>query len=111
MTAKSAIAPAVADPNAETFGSWADLASGLGGFVKFTAKPAKVARPKNAADFRRDVDLAIIAAADKLVTEMVPEEFRAEAARIIANQLHHLSTPALGWPAATLPKPDRSGWR
>jgi len=75
------------------------------------AGPAKPARPKSAVDYRRDVDLAIIAAAGQLVSDLVPPQHRAAVARLIANQLHHLSTPTLGWPSLTLPTPDRSEWR
>lgn len=68
-------------------------------------------RPMSARDYARNVDLAIIAAAGQIVNDLVPEPHRATVARLIANQLHHLSTPALGWPSMTLPKPDRSDWR
>lgn len=79
--------------------------------AELSSRPAKPARAKNAADFRRDVDLAIIAYAGNLVAGMVPAEFQAEVGKLVANQLHHLSTPALGWPSENLPKPDRSDWR
>lgn len=79
--------------------------------AELAARPAKPARAKNAADWRRDVDLAIIAYAGNLVAGMVPAEFQPEVGKLIANQLHHLSTPALGWPSENLPKPDRSDWR
>jgi hypothetical protein len=83
--------------------------------------PAKVAAPapapapeqakKTAADYRKEIDLLIITAAGALVTEHVPAELREQVARLIANQLHHLSTPKAGWPSAVLPKPERSDWR
>lgn len=77
------------------------------------AHPAKtrVVKPRTATDWRRDVDLAIIMAAGNLVAELVPEEHRDAVATLIANQLHHLSTPALGWPSEVLPQPARSEWR
>jgi hypothetical protein len=70
-----------------------------------------LARPKTPRDYARDVDLAIIAAAGALVNDLVPAGDRAAVARLIANQLHHLSTPTLGWPSLTLPRPDRADWR
>ena len=69
------------------------------------------AKEKTATDYRREVDLAIIQAAGNLVDEIVPAKLRKEVAVLIANQLHHLSTPKAGWPAKNLPKPDRSDWR
>jgi hypothetical protein len=77
------------------------------------AHPARTVtvKPRTATDWRRDVDLAIILAAGTLVTELVPAELQAEVAKLISNQLHHLSSPALGWPTADLPVPDRSDWR
>jgi len=79
--------------------------------AKYPAKAAPTVKPRTATDWRRDVDLAIIMAAGDLVAELVPAEHRDEVARLIANQLHHLSTPALGWPSAVLPTPARSDWR
>jgi|SRR5690348_4777572 hypothetical protein len=79
--------------------------------AKFPAKPAPAPKPRTAVDYRRDVDAAIIAKAGELVADLVPEEHRDEVSRLIANQLHHLSTPALGWPSEVLPVPDRSDWR
>lgn len=77
--------------------------------VPVTAKAAKSGE-KTASDYRREVDAALIKAAGNLVPEIVPEQFRAEVAQMISNQLHHLSTPAIGWESA-LPKPDRAGWK
>jgi len=102
MTAKTAT-PTVADVTAS-------LIADLGGLPKRTVK-ARPSKPLGAADWRRTVDLAIIIAAGDLVTELVPEKHRDEVANLIANQLHHLSTPALGWPSTVLPTPDRSDWR
>lgn len=75
------------------------------------AVPAKPAKPATARDYVKSVDLAIIIAAGEAVEEIVPEKFRAEVRQLVANQLHHLSTPKAGWPSATLPTPDRSEWR
>lgn len=77
--------------------------------AKFPAKPAPVAKPKSARDWTRDVDAAILEAAAKLVEDLVPEDKRDAVAQLVANQLHHLSTPALGW-VGTLPRPARSEW-
>lgn len=68
-------------------------------------------KAKTAADYRKEIDLAIITAAGEMVTERVPEQLREQVARLIANQLHHLSTPSGGWPTEVLPTPDRSDWR
>lgn len=68
-------------------------------------------KAKTAADYRREIDLAIITAAGELVKEQVPEELREQVARLISNQLHHMSSPANGWPTEVLPTPDRSDWR
>lgn len=76
---------------------------------KFPMRPAPAPKPKSARDWTRDVDAAILEAAAKLVEEIVPEDKRDAVAQLVANQLHHLSTPALGW-ATTLPKPARSEW-
>ena len=77
------------------------------------AETTKVEKPKEkaATDYRREVDGLIIQAAGELVKQQVPEALRAEVAKMIANQLHHLSTPKLGWPSDVLPRPDRSEWR
>lgn len=75
------------------------------------AVPAKPARPATARDYVKTVDLAVIIAAGEAVEELVPEQFRAEVRQLVANQLHHLTTPKAGWPSATLPTPDRSEWR
>lgn len=100
MSAKS-IAPVATDPTA---GLIADL-----GFAP--ARIVRPTRPRTALDYRRDVDLAIIEAAGEIIAKRVPEKHRAAVSKLIANQLHHLSTPALGWPSAVLPTPDRSDWR
>jgi hypothetical protein len=75
------------------------------------AVPAKPARPTTARDYVKSVDLAIIIAAGEAVEELVPEQFRKDVRQLVANQLHHLSTPKAGWPSTTLPTPDRSEWR
>jgi hypothetical protein len=73
---------------------------------------AQAAEPKKTAtDYRREIDLLIITAAGELVTAHVPAELRGQVARLIANQLHHMSTPKAGWPSAVLPTPERSDWR
>jgi hypothetical protein len=64
---------------------------------------------KSAADYRREIDVLIIQAAGSLVEEHVPDDLRAKVAQLIANQLHHLSTPKAGWPGI-LPKPERAEW-
>jgi len=79
--------------------------------ARYPGKAAPAAKPRTAVDYRRDVDAAIIAKAGELVSDLVPEEMRDEVARLIANQLHHLSNPTLGWPSDVLPTPDRSDWR
>lgn len=74
-------------------------------------EPAKVEQPKKTAnDYRREIDLLIIQAAGEIVSARVPAEQRDAVAQAIANQLHHLSTKKLGWPAGVLPTPDRSDW-
>jgi len=73
--------------------------------------PAPEPKPKTPADYRREIDLAIIAAAGELVKNSVPDALRPVVARLIANQLHHLSSPSGGWPTEHLPKPERSDWR
>lgn len=73
--------------------------------------PVRPAKPTTARDYVREVDLAIIIAAGDAVEATVPEKFRAEVKQLVANQLHHLSTPKAGWPSTTLPTPDRSEWR
>ena len=69
------------------------------------AVPVKPAKPVTARDYVREVDLAIIIAAGDAVEKMVPEKFQKEVRQLVANQLHHLSTPKQGWPSATLPTP------
>jgi hypothetical protein len=64
---------------------------------------------KSAADYRREIDVLIIQAAGSLVEEHVPDDLRAKVAQLIANQLHHLSTPKAGWPGI-LPLPERAEW-
>lgn len=77
--------------------------------AKFPARPAPAPKAKTARDWTRDVDAAILEAAAKLVEDLVPEDKRDAVAQLVANQLHHLSTPALGW-VGTLPRPARSEW-
>lgn len=101
VTPTPAPAPAPAPTDAE-------LAAMLGFAPAAQPKPA---RPVTAADYRRQVDLAIIMAAGDLVEKLVPEQHRAAVAAQVSNQLHHLTTPRAGWPSATLPTPDRSEWR
>jgi hypothetical protein len=64
---------------------------------------------KSAADYRREIDVLIIQAAGSLVEEHVPDDLRPKVAQLIANQLHHLSTPKAGWPGI-LPLPERAEW-
>lgn len=98
-------------PASEPIAPVADLIASLGFAPKPAAAPAKPARPLTARDYVRNVDLAIIIAAGEAVDEIVPEKFRAEVKQLVANQLHHLSTPKAGWPSTNLPTPDRSEWR
>lgn len=108
MTTKTPVASAALSV-AETTAS---LIADLGGFLPpKPVAPAKPARPLTARDYVRSVDLAVIIAAGEAVEEMVPEALRAEVRQLVANQLHHLTTPKAGWPSATLPTPDRSDWR
>lgn len=72
--------------------------------------PAPEPKAKTAADYRREIDLLIIAKAGDLVIEYVPAALRDQVAQMIANQLHHMSTKKLGWPEGALPKPERSDW-
>ena len=76
-----------------------------------TAQDDDQPREPTAADYRREIDLAIITAAGELVKERVPEALRERVARLMANQLHHMSSPAIGWPSDILPTPERSDWR
>ena len=89
---------------------YADLIADLGGLPapRAATRPTK---PKAAADYRTDVDQAIILAAGTIVNDLVPEKYRETVARMVANQLHHLASPKTGWPSPTLPVPDRSEWR
>jgi len=74
------------------------------------AKAATVAAP-TARDYVRKVDAAILRAVGDLVTEAeVPEALLAEVRQLLANQLHHLSSPERGW-ECDLPKPARSEWK
>jgi hypothetical protein len=110
MTTKTAPKPTDAPATDAPANPYASLLADLGGFKPLKATPTKV-KPTSATDWRRTIDLAIITAAGNLVTELVPEEMRDDVAKLIANQLHHLSTPALGWPSEVLPQPERSDWR
>lgn len=75
------------------------------------AAKAAVAAAPTARDFVRKVDAAILASVgDLLAKAEVPEALQAEVSQLLANQLHHLSSPERGWVSA-LPKPDRSEWR
>lgn len=74
------------------------------------ARKAAAAKP-TARDYVRAVDAAILSYVPSLIAGAdVPEELRAEVAQLVANQLHHLSTPERGWPAE-MPKPARSDWK
>ena len=75
-------------------------------------KPAPAPKDKTAAAFVRELDLALIAAAGELFERAdIPAKMRKDVAQSFANQLHHLSRPALGWPAdGKLPRPVRSDW-
>jgi hypothetical protein len=70
---------------------------------------ANAPKIKTARDYVREVDAAILGYATNLMTD-VPEALRAEVAQLVANQLHHLSSPTVGW-IGDLPRPDRSEWR
>lgn len=76
----------------------------------FPGKAMPAPRPKSAIDWQREVDYALVEYAANLVAGMVPAEHRAVVSRKVANQLHHLSTPTIGWPEG-LPRPERSDWR
>lgn len=76
----------------------------------FPGKAMPAPRPKSAIDWQREVDFALVEYAANLVAGMVPAEHQAVVARKVANQLHHLSTPTIGWPEG-LPRPERSDWR
>jgi len=74
------------------------------------AKAATVAAP-TARDYVRKIDAAILRAVGDLVTEAeVPETLLSEVRQLLANQLHHLSSPERGW-ECDLPKPARSEWK
>ena len=75
--------------------------------------PAPAPEPKKptTADYRNEIDQAIIRAAGELVKQMVPADLHGHVSQLIANQLHHLSTPKQGWPSDILPRPNRSEWR
>lgn len=87
------------------------LASELGFAPIAKPAPAPAPKPMTARDFVKVVDLAVLIAAGEAVNEIVPEELREQVAQLVANQLHHLSTPKVGWPSTVLPTPDRSEWR
>jgi len=81
--------------------------------AKAAAREAKAAEAKKptARDYVRKVDLLILGAVgDLLAGAEVPAELLPEVKQLLANQLHHLSSPERGW-AGDLPKPDRSEWR
>lgn len=104
--------PAATEPTAPVIGPMTELEALRAELEALRAAvPAKSAKPATARDYVRNVDLAIIMAAGEAVDEIVPEKFRAEVRQLVANQLHHLSTPKAGWPSTTLPTPDRSEWR
>lgn len=74
------------------------------------AKAATAAAP-TARDYVRKVDAAILAAVGELVKAAeVPEALAAEVNQLLANQLHHLSSPERGW-VSDLPRPARSEWK
>lgn len=80
---------------------------------KKAAREAKAAEAKKptARDYVRKIDLLILGAVGELLTSAeVPAELLPEVRQLLANQLHHLSSPERGW-AGDLPKPDRSEWR
>ena len=77
------------------------------------ARAAAAAAPKavTARTFVRDLDTAILIEAGRIVAEAeIPENLRAEVENLIANQLHHLASPKVGWPTEDLPTPNRSEW-
>lgn len=81
--------------------------------AKAAAREARAAEVKTATarDYVRKVDAAILmAVCDLPVWAEVPEALRPEVKKLVANQLHHLTSPAAGW-LGELPKPDRSEWR
>lgn len=81
------------------------------------AKAAKEAaanapKAKTAREYVREIDAKILTFAGEAIelTADLPAELRGEVAALIANQLHHLASPKIGW-VGSLPKPDRSEWR
>lgn len=80
--------------------------------AKAKEEKAAVAAKPTARDFVRKVDLAILAAIPGLMDAAeIPEDLKAEVARLVVNQVHHLTTKERGgWPES-LPTPDRSDWR
>lgn len=79
--------------------------------AELAARPERPVRKATAADWRRTIDLALIEYAGNLIAGSVPDDLQKAVARLVSNQLHHLSTPELGWPSTVLPVPDRSDWR
>lgn len=80
---------------------------------KARARELKAAEAKKptARDYVRKVDLLILGAVgDLMAGTEIPDDLKPEVAQLLANQLHHLSSPERGW-AGDLPKPDRSEWR
>lgn len=80
---------------------------------KRAAREARAAEAKKptARDYVRNVDLLILGAVGELIKSAeVPAELLPEVKQLLANQLHHLSSPERGW-AGDLPKPARSEWR
>lgn len=77
------------------------------------ARELKAAQAKapTARDYVRKIDLLILGKVGDLVMEAeVPGDMLKEVEQLLANQLHHLSSPERGW-HGDLPKPDRSEWR
>lgn len=61
----------------------------------------------------RDLSRSLVIVADllaEIAAPTIPETIRGEVLASFANRLHHLAVPAEGWPAGTLPIPDRSEW-
>jgi hypothetical protein len=72
---------------------------------------AAAAKTPTARDYVRKIDLKILEAVGGLVMDAeVPGDMLKEVEQLLANQLHHLSSPERGW-AGDLPKPARSEWR
>lgn len=80
------------------------------------AKEAAASAPKakTAREYVREIDAAILEAAGEIAARIAvtcPDiEMRADILAAVSNQLHHLTTPKVGW-VGSLPTPERSEWK